>query len=446
MHHLQTELYRRLAEDSSIFEFLESGSLDGIWYWDLEKPEDEWMSARFWETLGYDPATKAHSPSAWHGIIHPDDLDVATRNFHEHCANPKHPYDQTVRYTHRDGSTVWIRCRGLVIRDASGKPIRMLGAHTDVTQLKVGSEFRGLYEHSPDMYASVDPSDRSITQCNQTLARKTGYRKEEILGQPIYFLYHPDCHAEVDKVFRSFVATGHVDNAELEVRKRDGTKIPVLLNAEAVRGDDGCISHSNSCWRDISELKELERELSDVKQEKERELQESFEKLHRVNAHNAELEEFAHIASHDLRAPLRAISQVVSWIQEDESEQLSSEGQEQLAMVEQRVHRMGKLLDDLLAYSRVGTRRSEPEMVDTARLVEEVVSLLAVPDGFRIVLSGDMPVFETSRTPLRLVFLNLITNALKHHDSNSGTIEIETRDDDEHFEFRIADDGPGIDP
>ncbi|MEL6344911.1 MAG: PAS domain-containing sensor histidine kinase [Myxococcota bacterium] len=135
-HYLRDELYALIRTDSLIFDFLQTGSLDGIWYWDLIAPEHEWMSPRMWEVLGYDPADKPHSPSAWQDIIHPDDLNVALANFNAHCADPGHPYDQMVRYRHRDGSTVWIRCRGIAIRSADGTPLRMLGAHTDVTPLK----------------------------------------------------------------------------------------------------------------------------------------------------------------------------------------------------------------------------------------------------------------------------------------------------------------------
>lgn len=135
-HYLRSELYALVREDSRVFDFIQSGSLDGIWYWDIENPEHEWMSPRFWETLGYDPTVKPHLASAWQDIINQDDLALALENFQRHCDDPAHSYDQIVRYRHRDGSTVWIRCRGLAIRDSAGRPIRMLGAHSDVTSLK----------------------------------------------------------------------------------------------------------------------------------------------------------------------------------------------------------------------------------------------------------------------------------------------------------------------
>jgi PAS domain S-box-containing protein len=133
-HYLKTELYDRFKSDPDLFDFLQSSSLDGVWYWDLEHPENEWMSPRFWELFGYDPETKEHLASEWQHMIHPDDLKVAIENFEKHCANPSHPYDQIVRYKHRDGSTVWVRCRGIGIRDENGKVIRMLGAHNDLTE------------------------------------------------------------------------------------------------------------------------------------------------------------------------------------------------------------------------------------------------------------------------------------------------------------------------
>lgn len=136
-HYLEAELYQLVKEDSQIFDFLQNGSLDGIWYWDLDDPEHEWISPQFWRSFGYDPEDMPHLASSWQHIIFQDDLAVAIDNFEKHCADANHPYDQIVRYRHRDGSTVWVRCRGIAIRDADGTPKRMLGAHVDVTALKL---------------------------------------------------------------------------------------------------------------------------------------------------------------------------------------------------------------------------------------------------------------------------------------------------------------------
>lgn len=139
-NYLERELEDLISSDRATWQFIQEGSLDGVWYWDLEEPQHEWMSPEFWRTLGVDPATKKHDPAEWQDIIFAEDLALALQNFEKHCADPSHPYDQVVRYRHADGSTVWIRCRGLAIRDENGKPIRMLGAHTDLTAVKRSEE------------------------------------------------------------------------------------------------------------------------------------------------------------------------------------------------------------------------------------------------------------------------------------------------------------------
>jgi len=135
-NYLKKELYELVKTDESIFDFIQDSSLDGFWYWDLENPENEWMNPKFWTVLGYNPDEMPHKSNAWQDIINPDDLKVAIDNFTKHCENPNYPYDQIVRYSHKNGSTVWIRCRGMAIRDKDGKPIRMLGAHHNITDLK----------------------------------------------------------------------------------------------------------------------------------------------------------------------------------------------------------------------------------------------------------------------------------------------------------------------
>ena len=139
-HYLKDELFELMRADNSLFQFIQQGSLDGIWFWDLEQPEHEWMSPELWRLFGYDPAEKKHFASEWQEMIFPEDKKTALRNFEAHLADPSHPYDQIVRYVHKSGGTVWVRCRGIAIRDETGKPIRMLGAHTDLTDLMMDKE------------------------------------------------------------------------------------------------------------------------------------------------------------------------------------------------------------------------------------------------------------------------------------------------------------------
>jgi PAS domain S-box-containing protein len=188
-NYLKKELYSLLKHDSSIFEFLEEGLLDGLWYWDLENPENEWMSPSFWTTLGIDPKTKKHKAEEWQDLIHPDDLKTAIDNFEKHCADPSHPYDQVVRYKHKNKSTVWVRCRGIAIRDDNGKPIRMLGSHTDVTLQKESeerfsaesNELSAIYEHAPMLMLLIDENGKTA-KANQFALKYSDFVEKEPLG------------------------------------------------------------------------------------------------------------------------------------------------------------------------------------------------------------------------------------------------------------------------
>ena len=135
-HYLEKELSDLIQRDPAIWAFIQQASLDGVWYWDLENPEHEWMSPEFWRLFGYSPETKQHLASEWQDMIFPEDLETAKSNLAKHLENPEHPYDQVVRYRRRDGGTTWVRCRGLAIRNDDGKPVRLLGAHNDLTHVK----------------------------------------------------------------------------------------------------------------------------------------------------------------------------------------------------------------------------------------------------------------------------------------------------------------------
>lgn len=138
--YLKDELYDLVKRDDSIFEFLQSGSLDGVWYWDMEKPDNEWLSPEFKALFGYEDHEVPNTAEWWQKNISPEDLPAVLERFEAHLKDPSVPYDQIVSYKHKNGSKVWVRCRGMAIRDEEGKPIRMLGCHTDVTSLKIAEQ------------------------------------------------------------------------------------------------------------------------------------------------------------------------------------------------------------------------------------------------------------------------------------------------------------------
>ncbi|MFN8256054.1 MAG: PAS domain S-box protein [Bacteroidales bacterium] len=193
--YLKNELYELMKKDESIFDLIQETSLDGIWFWDMNNPENQWMSAKFWSVLGYDPEEMPHKSSAWQNLINHDDLKTAMESIKRHCENPANPYDQIVRYRHKNGSIVWIRCRGSVIFDNEGKPYRMLGTHQDITAVKLAeieseqatlNDFEAkhhfLFENM-QLGAVFQNAKGEIIYCNKAAERILGLSFEQMQGR-----------------------------------------------------------------------------------------------------------------------------------------------------------------------------------------------------------------------------------------------------------------------
>lgn len=161
---------------------------------------------------------------------------------------------------------------------------------------------------------------------------------------------------------------------------------------------------------------------------------------------NKELDQFAYVTSHDLKAPLRAIANLSEWIEEDLKSALTPDTQKQMDLLRGRVYRMEALINGLLQYSRVGRIKTEPETVAIAQLLAEIIDSIAPPEDFTVEIVGEMPTLVTERIPLQQVFSNLISNAIKHHNRSNGKVTISIDEQEEFYEFTVADDGKGIAP
>ncbi|UPL49745.1 sensor histidine kinase [Hymenobacter sublimis] len=160
---------------------------------------------------------------------------------------------------------------------------------------------------------------------------------------------------------------------------------------------------------------------------------------------NRELDQFAYVASHDLKAPLRGVVTVVKWIEDELSQELSPQMRQYLEMIKGRLNRLEDLINGLLAYARAGRTEQKLEEVSVGQLVQDITELV-VPPTFRVETPTPLPTFVTDRLSLQQVFTNLMGNATKYHHRPDGLLRISCRDLGECYEFRVQDDGPGIAP
>jgi signal transduction histidine kinase len=159
---------------------------------------------------------------------------------------------------------------------------------------------------------------------------------------------------------------------------------------------------------------------------------------------NDELDQFAHIVSHDLKAPLRGIDNVVTWIEEDHSQELSPKMAEYIGLIKGRIVRAENLIRGILSYSRVGREAPEREEVNVEQLIREIEESIKLKPGIKLIVEKGLPVLFTERIPLQQVFTNLISNANNHHDKNDGWIKVGMYKRTTHHEFFVEDNGPGI--
>jgi PAS domain S-box-containing protein len=300
------------------------------------------------------------------------------------------------------------------------------------------ARYRGLLEAAPDAMVVVN-QDGGIVLLNVQAEKQFGYQRDELLDQKITRII-PEGFAErliADEIRTPTEALAQqIDmGIELSGRRKDGSRFPIEIMLSPLESAEGILV--TAAIRNISARNKSERDKA--------ELARYTEALERSNQ---ELDAFAYAVSHDLKAPLRVIHNASMWIEEDLAGNLTAEIRENMTLLRSRVRRMDRLLDDLLTYSRIGreTDSTPAEAIAGTTLIENILGLLSPPQGFIVDATSMFAGIEVFRMPLQQILINLISNAIKHHDKKEGRIEVSVEDLGAMFRFRVKDDGPGIPP
>ncbi len=266
----------------------------------------------------------------------------------------------------------------------------------------------------------------------------------------IYHSHLSDCHIEM---LEQFQVKAHLV-VPILLNARETPRVPKLwglLVAHHCRGTRDWQLDELSLLDDLAVQLAIalqQHELVNSLQAQTRNLANSNERLSKtarlLEKRNQDLDEFARVASHDLRAPLRAISNLAEWLQEDLAEEVSVENQNNLALLRQRAQRLDNFVVGLLNYARAGRESIQPQTVKPVELIEEVVDLLSPPDSFKLSIAPDIPELHTQRLLLQQVLSNLIGNAIKYHDRPDGKVMVKAEDCGDWVTFSVIDDGPGI--
>lgn len=290
-------------------------------------------------------------------------------------------------------------------------------------------KYRLVVQNLSEGVIMTDLQDK-VTFVNQQMCDLTGYTESEIIGQKAYELLLPKEEWPSSERRLGEREEGISENyIKLHLRK-DGSTWWGSINASPLMDESGNVTGTLAAVMNVTARVEAE-------QERETLVQELAEK-------NKDLDDFAYIVSHDLKAPLRGIKTLSEWIYEDYAEALGKEGQEEIKLLQNRVTRMHQFIESLLEFSRLGQTAVSKEVFDLNEAVLQVIDSFQPLDNFEVKLKTKLPIITGEKVRIEQVFQNLISNGIKYNDKPKGVIEISHEEDKEYYTFMIADNGKGI--
>jgi two-component system sensor histidine kinase/response regulator len=355
----------------------------------------------------------------------------------------------------RDGSEREIEWYDKTLKDASGNVVGVLAVGLDITERVQAEEtlreseerFRKVFEEGP-IGMVLTSRDLKFFSANPAFSRMLGYTTEEMSRRTFLDVTHPEHRAadreNVEKLWR-----GEIPHYRTEKRyiAANGDMRWGSLSSSLILGRDGEPLYALGMVEDITERKQAEEELRKLNVELDLRV---AQRTAQLSAANTELEAFAYSVSHDLRAPLRAVHSFSQILNQRYQDSLNAQGREYLGYVVQASEQMGRLIDDLLQYSRLGRRAVPKSQVDCQQVLAQVLEQLADPIGGSqadIQVPSPLPLVQGDETLLNQILLNLLDNALKYQPpGQQPSISITWEQEADHFTLRVQDNGIGIPP
>lgn len=422
----------------------------GSWQWVVADDQVTW-SDELYRIYGLDPKGFGASFAAYLERVHPDDRERVQQTIGGLVQSGGF-FDFEERIVRPNGELRYLRSRGQAVLE-SGRVTRLVGSCQDITEQKEAEErertllfeqvarqqaessrqrLQNVFEQAPAAIAVLAGPKLVFESTNDDYAALVG--RDDLVGKPL----REALEIEQETIFEL------LENVYRTGEPFVGREVPVRFrpaNGEWRSGwfdfvyqpllEDGGVYGVMVHAIDVTGKVEARLELEGL--------------TARLAATNEELEQFAYVTSHDLRAPLRGIASLATWIEEDVGEALPPRSREHLELLRSRVARLEGLIDGILQYSRAGRLRAEAESVDVGRLLDDVLDLLAPPPGV-VRVEGEMPTVRAERVPFQQAMQNLISNALKHGATESPRVVVRAKELPDAWELSVADNGPGIDP
>ena len=443
---------REIKEANERFEKVTEATNDAIWDWDIET--QTFFRGKGIEIFFGESALKSLAETDfWTDRFYEDDLLQIKQSLEKAIQNPAvNKWEMDYRIINEDKEICYVVDKGIIIRDKEGKAIRMVGAMTDISERKRNEEklrqsnerFEKVTEATNDAIWDYDVVNNDLFWGKgfYTLFRYNEEETEPSFELLVSLIHEQDRERVTNKVYQ-YMMDPNLSNWFEEYRflKADGSYAFVIDRATFLRDSDGKVLRVVGAMTDITYRKEYEESL--------RKLNASLDqRAKQLAVSNAELEQFAYIASHDLQEPLRMITSFLTQVDKRYSPVLGEKGKQYIHFAVDGAKRMRQIILDLLEYSRIGRAGRNPEQVNLNELIEEIKFLFKrqIEEKQARISSDRLPVLVSHRSPLRQLFQNLIGNALKYSDANRpAEVNVSVKETDGQFEFCISDNGIGID-
>ncbi|WNM18875.1 PAS domain S-box protein [Flavobacterium capsici] len=275
----------------------------------------------------------------------------------------------------------------------------------------------------------VDNND-TIQLVNQSFINMSGFAYEELIGKKSTELY---LNENGDLLFNEKVidrAINATSSYEIVVSNKAGEKKYWLVSSTPSYNVNGEIIGSIGIHLDISEQKKLELHKEKL--------------LNKLEIQNKQLNEYAHMVSHDLKAPLRSIHALITWIKEDNDTKFNEDTLEYFKLIEDKVEKMDNLIQGILTYSKLDSTNQINEDINLNEVIENIIDIIHLPSNIRIIIENKLPILRTDSFKIQQLFQNIISNAVSYNDKEKGLVKISFSETENSYVFSIDDNGPGI--
>ena len=442
-----TEL--KLQRSENLFSKAEELAGIGSWDWDLTGGDSIWSDALF-AIYGRDKSQGVPGFEAWQETIHPDDHEPLERLINQALADKRNYATEFRIHTKDTGELRFIDSRGEAIVDGDGKVIRIRGVDQDITARKRAESLLRLLEasvaHLNDAViitaaAPLTAPGPCIVFVNEAAERLTGYTRAELIGQTPRLFQGPGTdQAELRRINAALLQKTSV-LAELINYTKAGTEYWVELNITPVLSAAGVTTHFVAVQRDITERRQAEAALIAAKEIVDTANQE-------LARSNADLEQFAYAASHDLQEPLRSVASCVQLLQMRYAGQLDARADTFIAHAVSGATRMQALIDDLLAFSRIGSKSNPTTDISMQSALTAAIANLemAIADSNAQITHDPLPNINAQGALITQLLQNLIANAIKFRGDKPAVVHVGARENGNEWVFSVADQGIGIEP